>query len=775
MNVLKYKASLIAFFLPLTVLMAQQWTPREVVTVQLKNEVAVNTEGLEFSPTFYEDGIVFISTNTAGLKKELDPTLHMSSMSILRSRRNTDGELMQPEPFARELSTLYHEGPVCFDRTGENVFFSSNVVENGKEKIAKDGFTKMRLYTSIKGADGWGPPKPLPFNNGEFDDQHPAISIDGDKLFFASNRPGGQGGMDIYVSYRVGDSWSEPVNLGPTVNTKGHDAFPFIHADNTLIFASTGQEGGQGGFDLYYVIPEGNEWTKPINMGAPFNTSGDDFGLIVDLNKINGYYSSNGSGGKGGDEIFSFKTEAGNLDDYLLQNKRVPDRGLDVKITVIDKASGALLSEAAVQLLDEGASNIIGRDEAGNLIGIQKVNGQDVIRTMAPDQGIVGSTDAKGRFSAGLKPGTYVVIVSHKGYQSKQLRLPINKPGNEVTVSLEKIAAQAGKIQWNASVFNYVTNAPMTGATLVLTNAASGQRDTIFTDAGGLTDYYLNRNTQYHVRIIQGGRVLGTTEIETQAGESMIQNISVAPLLPGTVIELPNIYYNFNDATLRPDSRKDLNLVTALMMQHPGITVEMASHTDSRGSEKYNSELSQRRAEGVVDYLVSTGIDRRRLQPVGYGESQPRNSCADGVPCTEQEHAQNRRTEIRIITGVQGASVIYIDGVVANEPQDGTPTVSNQTKPTAKPIADNPGKVSASETGYHVVAGSFLMENRAHAQAATVEQAGFSGTQVVQFAGSPFYSVSVGRFGSRAEAQSLQRRLKNVKIDSFIRAVTNGQ
>jgi outer membrane protein OmpA-like peptidoglycan-associated protein len=772
--ILKYKTVLIAFFFPLTALLAQQWTPREVVTVQIKNEAAVNTEGLDFSPTFYEDGIVFISTNTAGLKKEVDPTLNLSSMSILRSGRNAEGELMAPQPFAKELSTLYHQGPVCFDRTAETVYFSSNVVENGKEKAARDGSTKMRLYSSVKYGETWSAPKALPFNNGEFDDQHPAISIDGDKLFFSSNRPGGLGGMDIYVSYRVGDSWSEPVNLGSGVNTTGHDAFPFIHADNTLMFASTAQEGGLGGFDLYYVIPEGNEWTKPINMGAPFNTSGDDFGLIVDLNKINGYFNSNGSGGKGGDEIFSFRTEGGNLDDYLLQNKRVPDRELDVKITVTDKATSAPLADAAVQLIDESATNIIGRDDAGNLIGIQQVNGQDVIRTMPADQGINGSTDSKGRFSADLKPGTYVVIVARKGYQSKQLRLPINKPGNEITVALEKIAAQAGKVQWNASVFNYVTNAPMTATTLVLTNPATGQTDTVFTDAGGLTDYYLNRNTRYQVQIIQAGRMLGTTEISTEGGESMIQNISVAPLLPGTVIELPNIYYNFNDATLRPDSRKDLNLVTALMQQHPGITVEMASHTDSRGSEKYNRELSQRRAEGVVNYLVSTGINRQRLQPVGYGESQPRNSCQDGVPCTEQEHSRNRRTEIRIITGVQGASVIYVDGEVPSGPASAASASAASAGRTTKPEAAG-GPVAAGQTGYHVVAGSFLMESRAHAQAATVQQAGFEGVQVVQFDGSPFYSVSVGRFNTRAEAQGLHRRLKNVKIDAFVRSVTNGQ
>ncbi|MCC7246403.1 MAG: PD40 domain-containing protein, partial [Saprospiraceae bacterium] len=300
-------------------LVQAQTTPAAppLITVQVKNEEAVNTGGLEFSPTFYEDGIVFISTNAdgVGLKKKKDEDLKLPAMSILRARRDTSGNLIAPEVFAKELSSLVdHEGPVCFDRTTETVYFSRNAVIGGKTKFAKDKTQKTRIYSSKKVNGVWSEPEPLPFNTNEFDDFHPAISIDGDKLFFASNRPGSLGSTDIYVSYRVGDSWSEPVNLGPGVNTKGREAFPFIHADNTLYFASDGMEGGQGGFDLYYAIMENNQWTKPVNLGSPFNTSGDDLGLIVDLNKINGYYSTNGSGGKGGDEIFSFHTENGNLD-----------------------------------------------------------------------------------------------------------------------------------------------------------------------------------------------------------------------------------------------------------------------------------------------------------------------------------------------------------------------------------------------------------------------------------------------------------------------------
>ncbi len=751
------------------------------VTVDLRNEAAVNTEGLDFSPTFYEDGIVFISTHTAGLKKKTDDRLKLPAMSILRSRRGADGNLLPPEPFAAELSSLYHEGPVCFDRTTETIFFSRNALINGKVKLAKDATQKMRLYWSKREGNTWSPPQPLPFNNNEFDDCHPAISIDGDKLFFSSNRPGGFGGMDLYVSYRIGDTWSEPVNLGAKINTRGDEVFPFIHADNTLYFASNGLPGGKGKLDLYYVVQDGANWTQPINLGEPFNTAGDDFGLIVDLNKINGYFSTDGRQSKGGkgDDIYSFHVENGNLDDYLLQNQRVPNRALDVTVTVVDKVTGTPIEGAEVRMLNYDASTVIGRDERGNLITVQKVDGKEIISALPPDKGINGSTNAGGRFSAEVKPGNYVIIAAKEMYQTRQVRLPISKAGNELTIALER-SANSNKVRWNASVFNYVTNAPLAGATLVLTNRTTQAKDTVVTDANGQVDYYLDKNTKYKIDMFQGGRLLGSSEINTAAwslpNQIMMQNFSVAPLLPGTVIELPNIYYNFNDATLRPDARKDLDLVVSLLKQQPTITIEIASHTDCRGSSKYNEELSQRRANGVVEYLVQNGIHRDRLRPVGYGESQPRNHCHDGVPCTEAEHARNRRTEIRILTGIEGAAMVYVDGK-PTAVTDAAPVLPDKVVPkrNVNTAPSSAGGSGIEADRYYVVAGSFQEPARAQVQMENVRAAGYNDVQIVQFPSSPFHSVCVGKFVSRKEAEALKRKLEGDSIAAFVRYVPKVQ
>ena len=393
---------------------------------------------------------------------------------------------------------------------------------------------------------------------------------------------------------------------------------------------------------------------------------------------------------------------------------------------------------------------------------------------MAPDKGINGVTDGKGRFSTEVKPGNYVVIISKKGFQTKQVRLTISKPGNELAIQLERTSmAGPGKVQWTASAFNYVTNAPLAGAMFVVTDE-SGKQDTVVADANGTVDYYLDTNKKYKVDMYQGGRIIGSTEVDTHgsiAGQPLMQNISVAPLLPGTVVDLPNIYYNFNDATLRPDARKDLDLVVSLMRQQPTMTVELASHTDCRGNDEYNQQLSQRRANGVVEYLASRGVDRSRLRPVGYGESEPRNICQDGISCTDQEHARNRRTEVRILTGMQGASMVYVNGQM-NSPQPIPPevTVPGSTK-KHNPSSGEVVVTNAERDSYYVIAGSFLMENRAHNQLTTLQAAGYESAEIVRFPNSSFFSVCVGRFGTRREADLLERQLESANIDAFVRAV----
>jgi cell division protein FtsN len=255
----------------------------------------------------------------------------------------------------------------------------------------------------------------------------------------------------------------------------------------------------------------------------------------------------------------------------------------------------------------------------------------------------------------------------------------------------------------------------------------------------------------------------------------MMQVINVGTTLSGTVIELPNIYYNFNDATLRPDARKDLYLVLALLKQHPNVTIELASHTDSRGTNAYNQELSQRRANGVVEFLEKQGVSRSRMKPVGYGETRLRNNCKDGVSCTEEEHARNRRTEVVIKSSDVSGTTIYVtdqnkDKANVNQapPAATTPT---ETKKEAAPATTAPVVTPPAGTQeFYVVVGSFLAETGAQTKLAAVQAQGYKSAEIVRFPESPYYSVIVGRYADKKEADGMKKKLAGDKFEAFIKA-----
>ncbi|MNL55336.1 Photosystem I chlorophyll a apoprotein A2 [compost metagenome] len=125
--------------------------------------------------------------------------------------------------------------------------------------------------------------------------------------------------------------------------------------------------------------------------------------------------------------------------------------------------------------------------------------------------------------------------------------------------------------------------------------------------------------------------------------------LGVCDLKEGEAFVVKNIFYDFDASAIRPDAAIVLDNIVRVMKDNPRMTIELSSHTDSRGERQYNQSLSQQRAEAAVNYLVSKGIARKRLVAKGYGENRLVNNCADGVNCTEEEHEQNRRTEIKVL------------------------------------------------------------------------------------------------------------------------------
>lgn len=277
---------------------------RDSSKVDIRN-MGFNTEHADFSPAFFKEGLLYVSSQTKGKNPGgLDQWTGENFLDLYYIEKVNIDSSGKAKRLPGFINSNFHEGPSCFDSRNDVIYFTRNTIEKGVQKRSRDGVLKIQIYLARQVDNRWDLIEKFPLNNPDYIFCHPSLSADGSRIFFASDMPGGYGGLDIYYANREGEGWGLPVNLGPHVNTLWNEAFPYIHSTGTLYFASDGLPG-LGGFDVYSVRFGGKEWTDVKNLGYPINTSYDDFGFILDSTNKSGYVSSNRRGGKGGDDIYS--------------------------------------------------------------------------------------------------------------------------------------------------------------------------------------------------------------------------------------------------------------------------------------------------------------------------------------------------------------------------------------------------------------------------------------------------------------------------------------
>jgi outer membrane protein OmpA-like peptidoglycan-associated protein len=737
--------------------------PLEDNVVIVKNEPFINSDKLEFSPSFFEEGIVFISTKVAAPEYNIkDKNIGKTIMSIFKATRDAEGVLRKPEVFATELLSESHEGPLTFDRTNEMVYFSRNIEDKGDYEIRK-----MDVFVAERLGDGWGNIRSLPFNDPNADDCHPTISVENDAIYFASDREGGYGGMDIWVTKRIGNEWSDPMNLGPQVNSKGNEVFPYMHADGTLYFASTSY-GGLGGLDLFYCVRAGEGWTIPLNLGKPFNSEKDDIGFIVDRDNRNGYFSSNRKGGFGGDDIYSF-----NIESDSTGAKKSPKKELAVDLK--DSETGEDLEGVTMSYINLDGYTV-GEAIAGK-------NGEDGILNFVPgEDGLsyqlqFGQASELQRDSTGkiiIPTGNTVIKVEKEGYQPKYVQVTPEVFEQGLQIEMDKAV---DCVQFIGTVYGEDRVSLQSGVKVIVTDLATGKQMTLVSDPNGNVNYCLPCNKVFNLMASRDGSVNAVNTITTKpckAGETLRASLFIEgngnPLVEGTVIQLPNIYFNFNDAALRPDATIDLDALVTLLNIYPDMVIELASHTDSRGTDRFNKELSQRRSDNTRQYLIEQGIADERLIAVGYGESDVRNRCVDGVKCSEAEHQENRRTEV-IIKKIGNPIEEMEEPTYAGNYQEQGNDMPEQEYSNPEETGGDENYTSWTGSGsFLVIAGTFSKPANAIQRLEELKALGFTDAEIVQFNTSPFQAVCVGKFTSDPEAQSLLQTLQSqYKIEAYVR------
>jgi len=580
--------------------------------------LSVNSAQEDFGTYFYKNQVVFASSREGikSIRRKWNWN-QLPFLDLYVGDKNEDNELSGLSQLNKQVNAKYHEGPAAFNKSGNYMVFTRNNY-SGK---SSDGIVKLQLFESMMDSDGkWSKAKGLPYNSSEYSVGHASISSDGTTLYFASDMPGGIGGVDIYKSSKNSDgTWGAAINLGPTVNTEGNEMFPFIQENGLFFFASDGHVG-LGGLDVFVSKLKDGTPGKIKNVGTPVNTEQDDFAFILDANSKYGYFSSNRSGGKGDDDIYSFEMHKPFQFGKLIQG------------TSRDK-SGNILPGALVVLRDS---------EGMKLDSVLTSSTGSYEFTVDPDKDFSLGGSKEDYFDGSNTASTHTEA--------------------EVVVADLELEKDPG-LSLYALVTDKKTGAALEGVKLTLLDNMTGKDQVIVTPSTGdfrkpLADKKLQDRGSYNLLLEKEGYFPKTVTYNTlfdKEGQYDIHSSldlgldkEVTDLTE--LVQINPINFDLNKYKIRPDAEKELNKIIEIMNKYPNMEVELGSHTDSRGSDSYNRWLSDKRAKASAAYIKSKITNPDNIYGKGYGEIRLLNGCTNGVKCSEEEHEKNRRTEFKVIS-----------------------------------------------------------------------------------------------------------------------------
>lgn len=267
------------------------------ILITVENEVALNSKHSEFGVNKWFNQLCF--TTNRNQFSERNEFIGNNSYDIYTYDQSKKYRQISPLETLKAKANIGYATQVV----GDKFYYTA---ENNKADYNLKAATVQRsmvIYEAINKGTKWKTKQVKVFSNKKYSYTHPSLSKSGKTLFFASDMPGGYGGMDIYVVHMIDGKWSEPINLGPKVNTAENELFPFIHDSGMLFFSSNGHKGF-GGMDIFVTQFIDDEWKSPENMGSPVNTPANDFSIYVDRNFTDGYFSSDREGGMGADDIY---------------------------------------------------------------------------------------------------------------------------------------------------------------------------------------------------------------------------------------------------------------------------------------------------------------------------------------------------------------------------------------------------------------------------------------------------------------------------------------
>lgn len=546
----------------------------------------INTENPDYYPCISRDGqtLYYVSNDRNG---------GLGGEDVWLCEMQEDGYWGKPLNF-RQLNTKSHEGLQSISGDGNFAVVFGNYAGS---------FGKGDLFYSVKTDEGWSMPCNLGGNiNTEYWESQANLSADGRTLLFCSNRPGAGGNSDIYVTKLQDEKWTDPINLGSTINTPSSDLSPFLASDGKTMYFSSSGHGGFGERDLFVTRRLDDSWTnwsEPVNLGRHINTlQSDEYLAVSSAGNIGYTVKDNSPDGYGDKDLYKF---------ILPMNMR-PEAVFNVYGNVVNEADSA----------------------AGVVLRYVDLESKREVAKASSDF-------EDGKYQVSLTPQRkYLVKVDMKGYLYEEQLLDLTDPA--LYLSKESIQDKMKEELPQISQLRKDYNTYLAEMDDLLKSDTNNIQ-------GGFEDWkqlYTNLSQTSEDLEAAVNQARFRWMLEEDINWSLRVDHEVQRIRVGSKFELENIFFDLGKVTLSQDSKESLQELVDIM-ERSQIIIELGGHTDSIGTDENNLELSQGRVNTVRQYLVDQGISESRITAVGYGETLPIVSNK-----TNEGRQKNRRVEVKI-------------------------------------------------------------------------------------------------------------------------------
>ncbi|NNE30255.1 MAG: OmpA family protein [Saprospiraceae bacterium] len=339
------------------------WHPE----VGVKNYKEVNTENIDFGLVPMGTEMILTSNREVqSLSNRKDLWTAGNFTDLFQIKTKEDG--LSVKPWRGKMKKKFHDGAAVFATQSEELFFTRNLKAT---KLSREE-SNLGVFRSKKENGSWSEPEAMSFNGIDYSCAHPAVRPDGKALIFASNMAGGFGGMDLYMVFKKGKSWSKPVHLGPEINSGGNELFPFWGQDNSLYFSSEGH-AGMGGLDIFKIdfekVNGDFQWTDRKHLGTPINSTMDDFSFFIKPDGKTGYFASDRPGGLGRDDVYTWTSPDGikffDVSNIVVRNFETKDpiKDAEIQVECLGFVEGTPTPEADIPEILLESKNLITKEE----------------------------------------------------------------------------------------------------------------------------------------------------------------------------------------------------------------------------------------------------------------------------------------------------------------------------------------------------------------------------------------------------------------------------